>query len=673
MPDWSYHSMFKPILFRLPVKRARSLTLGAIGLLSRMPGGPLIIKTMGHMEFHPILSGFLPGTGMEMKYPVGLSGSIDPKGTAHKALSQFGFGLIEIGPVTVKPVEQSGSAYLELRSEAIVYEAERSNEGLNYWVRRLNSKRGHSLPLLFRLRPMPGASSEEALEQLLLMIRTLKAEAASYSIDVLDEGWPLEQAVWLLHELRQLSVQEGMPPLMLYMPLHISMENLVVLRHSLWREELSFGPERKQAAGFGGIVLGDTLPSAEGFIEVGRAGLEQSAEQIRRIRRLWGDDIGVIASGGVHAPEDALLLYEAGANAVLLHSGFVYAGPGLPKRINEALIYEKVQSEPAPVTPSFWSGWGWMLLLGIAMTIGGLLAWLIAVTVVVLPYDVLFLGMGRQELDAVNRFLLRFMMHDRVTLAGTMISIGLLYSLLAWFGLRRGQHWAKTAVMVSGGVGFSSFFLYLGYGYFDPLHALVAGLLLPSYLLAMRTRDGLPSSEPVNLVNDRVWLRAQWGQCLFVILGFALAIGGLVIALVGVSFVFVPTDLLYLCMSAEQLASINERLLPLIAHDRAGFGGALFSNALAVLAASLWGIGEGRRWLWITLLLGGLPGFIAGLSIHFAIGYTSFIHLLPAYFALLLYVAGLVLLYPYMMRKPARQRRDYEIVRSGAIIEQADR
>jgi len=34
--------------------------------------------------------------------------------------------------------------------------------------------------------------------------------------------------------------------------------------------------------------------------------------------------------------------------------------------------------------------------------------------------------------------------------------------------------------------------------------------------------------------------------------------------------------------------------------------------------------------------------------VHYEIGYTDFIHLLPAWFAFALYVAGLILLYPYM-------------------------
>ena len=335
----------------------------------------------------------------------------------------------------------------------------------------------------------------------------------------------------------------------------------------------------------------------------------------------------------------------------MLHSGLVYAGPGLPKRINEAIVYEQVCKLPVPQTPSFWKHWGWMCLLGMGMMIGGIFSWIIAATSVLLPYDLVFIGMSLEELHHINPNLLHFMSHDRVTLAGTMISIGILYYQLAKHGIREGLDWARTALLTSGVVGFLSFFLYLGYGYFDPFHALASAILLPMFLLSMRSNPEQPYRLPVNLRNDRVWQLAMWGQLCFVILGFALAAGGLTIALVGVTNVFVKTDLAYLYASFTALNEANAKLIPLIAHDRAGFGGALLCDALAILITALWGIRQGARWLWWTLLLGGAPGFYAGFSVHFSIGYTDFRHLLPAIFALLLYVFGLILLYPYLMKK----------------------
>ncbi|MGF9913569.1 hypothetical protein ABEX47_02070 [Paenibacillus ehimensis] len=641
MPDWSYQTLFRPLLFGLPAETARDFTLGAMGLLSRLPGGTLVIKTLGHMESHPILESEACG-GLRLKYPVGLSGGLDVHGTAHRALAQFGFGFIEIGPVTVREVTDDRPIRREVSGEALLYPNVGANEGLEKLAGRMQRKQGHRLPLMFRLRPMPGASPEQAQAELRQMMERLAPWAAAFYIDSIDTGWPPEATAAYLHAVRQAS-REAAPgkPLLLYVAPDDPAERLQALL------------SRIDAAAWEGIVVGDAVRTPEAFV-IGREALAPGVERVKQLRQLAGPELTIVLAGGIHEPRDALLAVEAGADCVQLHSGLVYSGPGLPKRINEALIYEKVRETDSPPEASFWRDWGWMCLLGIGMILGGILAWMIAATTVMLPYDVLYLGMDQTMLGQANRWLLGFMSHDRVTLAGTMISIGILYYQLARHGLRKGLHWTKTALMTSGLVGFSSFFLYLGYGYFDPLHALAAAVLLPMFILSMRARADRPSYDPPNLANDRIWRRAQWGQLLFVTLGFALAVGGVVIAGVGITFVFVPTDLAYLCASAEMLADINERLIPLIAHDRAGFGGALFSNALAVLIIALWGIGQGQRWVWWTLLLGGLPGFLAGLSVHFQIGYTDFIHLLPAYFACLLYVGGLILLYPYLMQRPVQ-------------------
>ena len=59
-----------------------------------------------------------------------------------------------------------------------------------------------------------------------------------------------------------------------------------------------------------------------------------------------------------------------------------------------------------------------------------------------------------------------------------------------WGGIRRGLHWAKTTVVASAFTGFLSFFLFLGFGYFDPLHAFVTAIL---FQFALMERLGLSS------------------------------------------------------------------------------------------------------------------------------------------------------------------------------------
>jgi len=44
--------------------------------------------------------------------------------------------------------------------------------------------------------------------------------------------------------------------------------------------------------------------------------------------------------GGIHSAEDALEKLEAGAALVQLYTGFVYEGPRLIAKINEAILSE---------------------------------------------------------------------------------------------------------------------------------------------------------------------------------------------------------------------------------------------------------------------------------------------------------------------------------------------
>jgi hypothetical protein len=117
--------------------------------------------------------------------------------------------------------------------------------------------------------------------------------------------------------------------------------------------------------------------------------------------------------------------------------------------------------------------------------------------------------------------------------------------------------------------------------------------------------------------------------------------------------VFVPQDLGYMQMTADELRLINPRLVPLIAHDRAGFGGGLCCGGLTMLWCA-WH-GATSRSLWQVLALAGGIGFTAAIAVHPAIGYTDAIHLAPACLGALLFAAGIMLCYRPMMRGETHQ------------------
>jgi hypothetical protein len=110
--------------------------------------------------------------------------------------------------------------------------------------------------------------------------------------------------------------------------------------------------------------------------------------------------------------------------------------------------------------------------------------------------------------------------------------------------------------------------------------------------------------------------------------------------------------------TAEALRSANPRLVPLVAHDRASFGGMLISSGLVVLLSALWGWRRGECWLWWTYLLAGGPAYVAAVGVHLAVGYTDFWHLTPAFGGSLLLAAGLGLAYPYLCERGGLGLRD---------------
>ena len=120
---------------------------------------------------------------------------------------------------------------------------------------------------------------------------------------------------------------------------------------------------------------------------------------------------------------------------------------------------------------------------------------------------------------------------------------------------------------------------------------------------------------------------------------------------VGIGETFVPEDLEFMGLSAAELRAINPRLVPLLAHDRAGFGGGVLTMGLTAMLC-LW-CGRTSRNLHQAIALAGGTSLGAAIGVHFAVGYTDAWHLLPALAAGALLVVGLALEHPW--RRQSRQ------------------
>ncbi len=623
MPDWSYRTVLRPLLFALPADTARAVALRSMGRLAQTAFGRGIVDAFGHMRPDPRLKRSV--SSLDLPGPIGIGAGLDPAGWAAGALAQFGVGFLEVGPIGTGPTrlpsyrrQPEAAGWTETGTCSVNVEE-----------------------LIQNLQPV-GRRSDRSPAGLRIICRLPK--------DVRD----------LTAELSQLAE---------WVEVFVLLHN--VASHLDWREQRDIvqrcAPDvpvwgqfsleaietgRALLPEFDGIVFDTATITTTGCLR-SRIKLDAVQQAVEQIRAARGTDFPILISGGFTDPVDAVQVLKPhshnGADLAAVDTGLVFSGPGLVKRTNELLLGQlPVVSTPSAL-PAPQQSWCWLFLMGISLLAGGGLAMVLAATRVVLPYDEQFVGMTRTEFIAVSPRLLPFMTHDRFTLAGTMIALAWLYLGLSWSAVRQGKHWAQVTMQASAFAGFFSFFLFLGFGYFDPFHAFVTAILFQFLLLSMITPLVptliLPSAD---VREDAAWRAAQWGQLLYIVHGAVLLVAGLVISAIGATQVFVQEDLEFMELCAADLDAANPRLIPLIAHDRATFGGMLIATGVCVLLFSLWGIRRAQAWQWWSLTIAGGIGYTAAIGIHLVVGYTSFKHLAPAIGGGLLVALGSALLYPFL-------------------------
>lgn len=640
MPDWSYHVVFKPVLFALQANLSKRVIMNGVATMGALPGGPNIIDFMGHMSPSPTLA--FEGIGVRFPGRIGLGAGLCENKNQLRAFERFGFGFIEIGPVTIDAIPEQ-YLFRDLKSMSVTTGDSPANSGLDVLSLDLKQVKKTSVPVLVRLAHQTNTTYTDALAELTTAQQKLPEWIAAL---VIDTRWSVLE--WSDQEITEYLQQASSG----------KQKAIVAVSPDTSSEHVTRIIRCMESVDLNALSITGGTRSADKRV-YGRPSAETVRTLVKHLRQNY-PNLFLIAGGGVIEPIDATNLLEAGADMVSLYSGLVFSGPGLPKRINELITAQhfapKSDNQP-PVSPYsissvFSNGWLGIALIGAGLIITGSSAITVALTTVILPYDEQFLGTTRNALISLNANLLPFMSHDRVTYAGAGMSCGILFFVLSCFGARTGQHWAYIAACTSSAFGFASFLLFLGFHYLDPLHTLATLLLVPFFVWALIRPPKFAPMRSSNTRNTKAWYNSLQGQFWFICIGTGLVLAGLTICKVGTSTVFVPEDLMFMKTTADQLLCHNTHLLPTIAHDRAGFGGALVTAGIAVLLSALHGYRQGEGWLWWMFLIGGLPGFLSTLGIHFAIGYTSFIHLLPAYIAAAMFVAGLSLSYRYLCVEP---------------------
>jgi hypothetical protein len=294
-----------------------------------------------------------------------------------------------------------------------------------------------------------------------------------------------------------------------------------------------------------------------------------------------------------------------------------------------------------------------LIFTGLILVLSGLFVIVQSISGHFLPHDVAYLGLDAQQLAIYNNgTITKFMFHDRISFGGSIMAVGLLYIWLAEFPLKNREAWAWYLLLFSGIVGFGSFLTYLGYDYLDTWHGVATGMLLPFFVTGMvrsyalikanaSVKDVLKMREPLDFRT-----RYGLGKLFLFFSSVGMFLAGTTIMTVGMTTVFVPQDLEYMDLTVCGIETINKNLKPLIAHDRAAFGGGL--STIGLLFFFIVRRSEPVINLWQIIALSMSIGFATAIGVHFFIGYTDATHLLPAYFGAATSFIGLALTYSRM-------------------------
>lgn len=340
-----YKSLIRPLLFSIDPEVIHHRVFGLLRMAGKLPGARSLIGSVFRYE-HKTLERTV--FGIHFPNPVGLAAGLDKDAKVIDELAALGFGFIEIGTLTPKaqPGNDKPRLFRLPADKALINRMGFNNEGVAAAVERLK-KRKSKVIVGGNIGKNKVTPNEDALQDYINCFHALDPYVDYFVINVsspntpglreLQEKEPLEK---LLSTIKSLSRKSAKPkPVLLKIAPDLTWHQLDDVVEILLLTKTD------------GVIATNTTVSradlrtdAAEIQRIGSGGLsgaplrQRSTEVIRYLRGKLGDAYPIVAVGGIMSPEDALEKLRAGANLIQLYTGFIYEGPGLIRRINEAIL-----------------------------------------------------------------------------------------------------------------------------------------------------------------------------------------------------------------------------------------------------------------------------------------------------------------------------------------------
>jgi dihydroorotate dehydrogenase len=274
--------------------------------------------------------------------PVGLAAGFDKDARVYERMAAHGFGFVEVGGVT--PRAQKGNPRPRVfrlpEDGAVINRMGFPNEGADAMERRMRRKGRPEIALGINLAS--NADSDDPAADFVGLARRFAHYADYLTLDVSCPNTANGQVFLdparladLLARLGAVEWESPRPPLVAKLSPDVDDALLERLIDTLL------------AARIDGLVVANTTrqrPSGLRNPRAGEAGglsgtplFALSSALVARVRALTGGGIPLIAVGGIASGADAYAMLRAGASAVQVYTGLIYAGTALVTSIKREL------------------------------------------------------------------------------------------------------------------------------------------------------------------------------------------------------------------------------------------------------------------------------------------------------------------------------------------------
>ncbi|MDF1683434.1 MAG: dihydroorotate dehydrogenase (quinone) [Legionellaceae bacterium] len=300
-----------------------------------------ILRYIPKCCFKKIASKPIQVMGLELKHPIGLAAGFDKDGRYLDDLSKLGFAFIELGTVTPRP--QDGNPKPRIfrlpKERAIINRMGFNNVGVDALVKNIK-KTAYRGVIGVSIGPNKNTPADKIWDDYQYCLERVYRYADYIAVNISSPNTP---GLRDLHDITRFSKLMGqLREEQLVLAEKTGHYAPVVVKLSPDESDESLISMAKQlvASGLDGIILTNTTVSHQGETGglSGRPLAARAKQCLDVVKNAVGDDLILIASGGIDSPEEVRMRIASGASLVQVYSGLIYEGPGLIQKLVKGLV-----------------------------------------------------------------------------------------------------------------------------------------------------------------------------------------------------------------------------------------------------------------------------------------------------------------------------------------------